>query len=100
MGMLIPKNCMAKKQFNIQYLFTRNLERANVKSKTIKKGRYACLLHRGNIESHEKAFRHFLGELEKQSLAADSDLFLYNQMNYLLPYTDDNFILKYAVKIS
>lgn len=99
MGMLIPKNSLTKKQFDIRYLFTRNLERANVKSKTIKKGKYACLLHRGNIESHEKAFLRFIGELEKQSLAADSDLFLYNQMNYLLTDANDNFILKYAVKI-
>lgn len=98
LGMMIEKKHIAEKKFAVRYLFTRNLERAAVKSKIMPKGTYACFLHKGNIPSHENAFLNFLSQLEENNVVPKSDVFLFNQMNYLIDGHDSEFFLKYAVK--
>lgn len=98
LGMVIEKQNIFKKKFNVQYLFTRNLEHCSVKTKSISKGTYACFLHKGSIQSHETAFLNFIEKIAQKQLSPKSDVFLYSQMNYLIDEHSDEIILKYAVK--
>ena len=99
LGMIVGKQNAAQKNFTVQYLFTRNLERSAVKSKILGQGTYACLLHKGTVQSHENAFINFIEQIEKNSFVLKSDVLLFNQMNYLIDEHKNEFILKYAVKI-
>lgn len=99
-GLIITQKNINKKNFRIDYLFSRNIEKIHIKTKTIKKGNYACYLHKGTINSHEQAYHIFLHSLKEQNLIPQSDLFLFDQMNYFIGDNNDIFIIKYAIKIS
>ncbi len=99
-GLIITKQNVIKNAFKINYLFSRNIEKVHIKTRIIKKGYYACCLHKGTIDSHEQAYYTFLHSLKDQNLIPQSDLFLFDQMNYLIGDNNDIFIIKYAIKIS
>ena len=52
------------------------------------------------MQSHEKAFRNLMQSLSAMNLDFCSDVYVYDQMNYVLPETKDAFVAKYAVRVN
>ena len=51
------------------------------------------------MESQVQACHTFLDILKKQGYSLKSDLFLFDQMNYLIDATNEELIINYAIKI-
>ena len=99
LGMLVTKRDIAKQRFTVNYFFSKTSEHEKAQVKIIKKGRYACWLHKGKMDSQEQACHTFLDILKKQGYSLKSDLFLFDQMNYLIDATNEELIINYAIKI-
>ncbi len=99
LGMLVTKRDIAKQRFTVNYFFSKTSEHEKAQAKIIKKGRYACWLHKGKMDSQEQACHTFLDILKKQGYSLKSDLFLFDQMNYLIDATNEELIINYTIKI-
>lgn len=100
LGMLITKRDIAKQRFTVNSFFAKASEQKKAQTKIIKKGRYACWLHKGKIDSQEQACHTFIDLLRKRGYSLKSDLFLFDQMNCLIDETNEELIINYAIKIS
>lgn len=99
LGMVISKeNCIIKK-FIISYLFRSVEEKESGNIKLINSGKYACMFHHGDMESHELAFEYFINEIENNNFLICSDLFIFDNMNYLLFGVNTTFTAKYCVRV-
>lgn len=100
LGVIIPRECAEKRVFRICYLFTANRNNIALRNATfMEEGRYACLYHKGSLRSHEQAFMAMLDELARQKKCLDSPVYAYDQMNYVLADTGEEYIAKYVVKV-
>lgn len=100
LGSVIPKEHAARKDFRHCYLFRHISEKDDGDIRRTPSGNYACLLHEGDTESHMAAFRLLLDTVTKRKWRITSDVYIYDQMSYLLSDLDsETYIAKYAVRI-
>ena len=57
------------------------------------------MFHRGDIESHKNIFNFMINEIKKSGLKILSDVYIYDQMSYVLVGASPDFIAKYVVKV-
>ena len=62
-------------------------------------GEYACLYHKGNMQSQEKAFVRMMEQLSACGRRLCGHVYAYDQMNYVLGEQGDAFIVKYVVRV-
>ena len=99
LGNIIPKKYAINKDFKLCYLFRDTYNEKNINLKEIPNGRYACIFHHGNIESHINIFKFMIEEITKMNLEIMTDVYVYDCMSYILVGTSQDYIAKYIVKI-
>lgn len=99
-GVIIPQTYARNGVLKICYLFTDCLD--NTASKHImhmEEGQYACLFHRGSMQSHKQAFNRMMQELSGMGLTLCSHVYAYDHMNYVLAETGEDYIAKYVIRV-
>lgn len=99
LGSIIPREYAIKKEYKICYFFRNIYDGNDVNFKEIPKGRYSFMFHRGDIESHKNIFNFMINEIKKSGLKILSDVYIYDQMSYVLVGASPDFIAKYVVKV-
>lgn len=99
LGIVIPQRYAVKKCFRPCYLFRKILEKEDGDIREIQDGRYACIFHHGDIESHICLFTDMMDKIKKMNLKILSDVYVYDQMSYVLPTTDTTYTAEYIVHI-
>lgn len=99
LGTIIPRAYAIDNNFNICYLFRKASKNEDGDIRKIRKGRYACLFHQGYIDSHISAFNFMIHEINKMKLKIISDVYVFDQMSYILSDTSTNYIAKYIVNV-
>lgn len=100
LGMIIPEECASAGTFRICWMFTaawKDVSPDHVQ--TMKEGLYACLFHRGSIDSHARAFERMMKELSRRRLRLRGPVYAYDQMNYALGEMGEAYVAKYAAPI-
>ncbi|MFT4302383.1 MAG: MerR family transcriptional regulator [Desulfovibrio sp.] len=98
-GMIIPKEYAESREFKITHLFSKASGGNDMTVKEIKKGRYACLLHKGDMQSHKAALQRMVISIVDQKNTIDSDIYVYDQMNCVLMDKNGSYTAKYEMKI-
>ncbi len=99
LGYVIPKEYAIGGNYRMCYLFRNIFETEHVNAKEIPCGRYACIFHRGDIDSHIDILNLMIDEISKMKLQILSDVYVYDQMSYILIDTNPDYVAKYIVKI-
>ena len=69
-------------------------------TRRIPAGTYACMFHKGDLESHARAFARMMEDVKARSLTPAGDVYALTQMSYVL--WEDNgetHIARYAVRV-
>ncbi len=81
------------------YFFRNNYKDDNTDRHEIESGNYACMFHYGSIKSHIDMFEYMIDELIKMRFKIASNIYIYDQISYVLVGTNSDFIAKYIVRI-
>lgn len=98
-GMIIPKEYAENNKFRITHLFSKASGGGDVIVKEVKKGRYACLFHKGDMQSHKAVLQRLIISIMDQKSTIDSDIYVYDQMNCVLMEKKGSYVAKYEIKI-
>ena len=101
LGVIIPEYCASRGEFRIESMFTaawRDVGRE--RAGRMEAGRYACLFHRGDMQSHEEAFVRMTAELSARGERACGPVYAFDQMNYVLGETGEEYIAEYVVRVN
>ena len=101
LGVIIPEDCACRGEFRIASMFTaawRDVGRE--RAGRMESGRYACLFHRGDMQSHEEAFIRMTAELSARGERACGPVYAFDQMNYVLGDTGEEYIAEYLVMVN
>ncbi len=59
----------------------------------------SLLFHCGDTQSHETAFHRLLKHMKAEHLGIGSDIYIYDQMNYLMQMESGRYMAKYMVRL-
>ena len=100
LGVIIPLEYAREGTFRICSIFTAAWQRSGLKnSGRVDEGEYACLFHRGDMQSHAQAFLRMMEELSDRGVKICGDVYAYDQMNYVLAQKDDDYVARYIVRV-
>ncbi|WP_294555915.1 MerR family transcriptional regulator [uncultured Mailhella sp.] len=100
LGVIIPEEDARQGRFRICHIFTAAWNNTSLKNALrVEEGRYACLFHKGTLESHEEAFHALLRQTAAMGLRVCGPVFACDQMNYALAETGEVYVAKYAVRV-
>lgn len=99
LGIIIPQKYAVEKYFKPCFIFRKVLEKEDGDIREIQDGRYACMFHHGDIESHICSFASMMDKIKEMNLQILSDMYVYDQMSYVLPTTDITYTAEYIVRI-
>lgn len=99
LGMVINKLDCKNNRFNISYLFRSFSDNESGIKKLILSGKYACMYHYGNMESHKNSFYMFIDMINKYKINIGGDMLIFDQMNYILFGLNTDFTAKYVMLV-
>lgn len=100
LGSVIPQEAALRGFFRPSYVFRRATQGERDDTRRIPAGTYACMFHKGDLESHARAFARMMEEVKARRLTPAGDVYALTQMSYVL--WEDNgetHIARYAVRV-
>ena len=98
-GMLIPMHDAVHKDFRPSFFFTAAYDDEKKAVRRISAGRCGVWFHRGDMPSHVDTFRWMMEKLGEKGMRVVGDVWIYDQMDYLLSRIIPGYVAKYSVLV-
>lgn len=99
LGLVIAREAAEHGRYEASHLFSKSDADCHKSTREVKAGNYLTLFHCGDTQSHKMAFHRLLKHMKDERLGIDSDIYVYDQMNYLLQMESDRYMAKYMARI-
>lgn len=99
LGMAIDYQHVKSGKFIIDYIFSDSKEANTDYAVTLPKGKYLSWYHCGNMESHVICYKKLLERIIADGESPKGNMLIFDQMNYLISTSDNEFIGKYMIYV-
>lgn len=99
LGLIVAREAAEHGRYEASCLFSKSGAGCRQNAREVKAGRYLALFHCGDMQSHEMAFNRLLKHMKTERLSIGSDIYIYDQMNYLMQMESGRYMAKYMVRI-
>ncbi len=99
LGLIVARESAEHGRYETSCLFSKSDAGCRQNAREVKAGRYLSLFHCGDTQSHETAFHRLLKHMKAEHLGIGSDIYIYDQMNYLMQMESGRYMAKYMVRL-